>query len=79
VIWGNTFTGVYSVPVGGIDYKSFDPRNSKLCDGSDPKDQNVAGQSGWRCQYQIGSQGQGATAVGYPAYIWSNTVNGASA
>jgi hypothetical protein len=78
VIWGNTFTGDYSVPVGGIDYKSFDPRNSKLCDGSDPKDQNVAGQSGWRCQYQIGSQGQGATAVGYPAYIWSNTVNGAS-
>lgn len=78
VIWGNKFTGDYTVAIGGIDYKSFDPRYAKLCDGSDPKDQNTPGQTGWRCQYQIGSQGQGKSAVGAPAYLWNNTKNGVS-
>ena len=78
VIWGNTFTGDWSVPIGAIDYKSFDPRSVKLCDGTDPADQNVPGQSGWRCQYQIGSMGEGATAYSYPLYVWGNTKNGAT-
>src|SRR5690606_33261245 len=42
----------------------------------DPADQNVPGESGWRCQYQIGSMGEGPTAVGFPLYLWSNTKNG---
>jgi hypothetical protein len=71
VIWGNTITG-YNIPIGAIDYKSFDPRSCKLCDGTDSADQNVAGQSGWRCQYQIGTQGEGATAYSYPLYLWNN-------
>jgi hypothetical protein len=78
VIWGNTFTGDYSHAIGAMDYKSFDPRSVQLCDGTDPADQNVAGQSGWRCQYQIGSMGEGPTAIGYPLYLWANTVAGAS-
>ena len=78
VIWGNSISGDWTVPIGAIDYKSFDPRSVRLCDGSDPADQNVAGQSGWRCQYQIGSRGEGPTAYGYPLYVWSNTKNGAT-
>jgi len=74
VIWGNTFTGPYTYPIGGMDYKSFDPRNAKLCDGTDPQDQNTPGQTGWRCKYQIGSHNFGANAVGYPLYIWNNIV-----
>jgi hypothetical protein len=78
VVWGNTFTGNYSFAIGGMDYKSFDPRSCKLCDGTDSADQNVAGQSGWRCQYQIGSMGEGSTAYGYPLYLWNNTKNGSA-
>jgi hypothetical protein len=77
-IWGNSFKGSWSVPIGAIDYKSFDPRSVRLCDGTDPADQNVAGQSGWRCQYQIGSMGEGPTAYGYPLYLWANLYNGAA-
>ena len=82
VVWGNTFTGGgtwetdWSIPIGGMDYKSFDPRSLPLCDGSDPADQNLPGEAGWRCQYQIGSQGEGPTAYSYPLYLWSNTHNG---
>jgi hypothetical protein len=76
VIWGNTFTGPYQVPIGGIDYKSFDPRSVRLCDGTDPADQNVPGESGWRCQYQIGSHKEGAAAIGFPLYLWNNRANG---
>ena len=79
VIWGNTFAGDYSVVIGAIDYKSFDPRSVRLCDGSDPADQNVPGESGWRCQYQIGSMGEGPTAYGYPLVLWGNTKDGAAA
>ena len=84
VIWGNTITGPYQIPIGGIDYKSSDPRTVKLCDGTDPADQNVPGQSGWHCQYQLGSHNKGANAVSYPLYLWDNiiapvpTVNGDS-
>src|SRR5262249_9792476 len=78
VVWGNTLTGDYTIPIGGIDYKTVDPRGIPACDGSDPADQNTPGESGWRCQYQIGSQGEGATAIGYPAYLWNNTANGSS-
>jgi hypothetical protein len=73
VIWGNTITGPYGIPIGAMDYKSFDPRSVKKCDGTDKADQNTPGQSGWRCQYQIGSMGEGSTAYGYPLYLWSNT------
>lgn len=73
VLWGNTFTGDYTHIIGLMDYKSFDPRAVSLCDGTDPADQNVPGESGWRCQYQIGSMGEGPTAYGYPLYIWNNT------
>lgn len=76
VIWGNTITGDYSVPIGAVDYKSFDPRTVRKCDGTDPADQNVPGESGWRCQYQIGTMGEGPTAYSYPLYVWSNTING---
>jgi hypothetical protein len=76
VAWGNTFTGNWTIPIGAMDYKSFDPRSVRLCNGSDPADQNVAGQTGWRCQYQIGSMGEGQSAYGFPLYTWSNTKNG---
>lgn len=76
VVWGNSFSGSYSFVIGAIDYKSFDPRSVKLCDGNDPADKNVPGESGWICQYQIGSMGEGPTAYTYPLYVWSNTVNG---
>jgi pectin methylesterase-like acyl-CoA thioesterase len=76
VVWGNVVSGDVSFPIGLIDYKSFDPRSVKLCDGTDPADQNVAGQSGWRCQYQIGTLGEGATATSFPLYVWNNTYNG---
>lgn len=78
VIWGNTITGDYSVPIGAMDYKSFDPRSVRKCDGTDPADQNVPGESGWRCQYQIGTMGEGASAYSYPLYTWSNTKNGST-
>lgn len=76
VVWGNTFTGSYTYAIGGIDYKSFDPRSVRKCDGTDPADQNTPGESGWRCQYQIGSMGEGPTAIGYPLYMWNNRLNG---
>lgn len=79
VIWGNTISGDWTVPIGAMDYKTSDPRSLRRCDGTDPADQNVAGEAGWRCQYQIGSQGEGASAVGYPLHLWGNTVNGAVA
>jgi hypothetical protein len=78
VIWGNVLTGDYTIPIGAMDYKSFDSRSILPCDGADPLDQNVPGQTGWRCQYQIGTQGEGPTVINYPAYLWSNTYNGAS-
>lgn len=76
VVWGNTFTGDWTLPIGAMDYKSFDPRSVRRCDGTDPVDQNTPGQAGWRCQYQIGSMGEGPTAYGYPLYTWNNTKNG---
>jgi hypothetical protein len=79
VIWGNTISGSYSVPIGALDYKTFDPRGIRRCDGTDPADKNVPGESGWICQYQIGSHGEGATAVSMPVYLWANTINGAAA
>jgi len=81
VIWGNTFTGGgtwetdWTIPIGAMDYKSFDPRSLSLCDGTDPVDQNVPGEAGWRCQYQIGTQGEGPTAYSYPLFLWSNYNN----
>jgi hypothetical protein len=76
VIWGNTISGDYSFPIGAMDYKTADPRSLLPCDGNDPADQNTPGESGWRCQYQIGSQGEGPTAYGYPLYLWNNLYNG---
>lgn len=78
VVWGNAFTGDFTYPIGAIDYKSFDPRSVRLCDGTDPADQNVPGESGWRCQYQIGSMSEGSKAYGYPLYVWGNTLNGST-
>jgi hypothetical protein len=81
VIWGNTFTGGgtwetdWTIPIGAMDYKSFDPRSLQPCDGNDPADQNVPGEAGWRCQYQIGTQGESATAYSYPLYVWNNYNN----
>jgi hypothetical protein len=81
VIWGNNFTGGgtwetdWTIPIGAMDYKSFDPRSLSLCDGTDPVDQNVPGEAGWRCQYQIGTQGEGPTAYSYPLFLWSNYNN----
>jgi hypothetical protein len=78
VAWGNAFTGNWSYPIGGMDYKTAQPGSIPQCDGNDPADQNVAGQSGWRCQYQIGTQGYGSTATSYPAYFWNNLENGSA-
>ena len=81
VVWGNNFIGGgtwetdWTIPIGAIDYKSFDPRSLSLCDGNDPADQNVSGEAGWRCQYQIGTQSEGATAYSYPLYLWNNYSN----
>ncbi|MEZ0391085.1 MAG: hypothetical protein ACAH59_02640, partial [Pseudobdellovibrionaceae bacterium] len=75
VIWGNKMIGDYTIPIGAIDYKSFDPRSVRLCDGTDPADKNVPGETGWICQYQIGSMGEGPTAYQYPLYLWGNTEN----
>jgi hypothetical protein len=81
VVWGNNFNGGgtfetdWTIPIGAMDYKSFDPRSLSLCDGTDPVDQNVSGEAGWRCQYQIGTQSEGATAYSYPLYVWSNYNN----
>ena len=76
VIWGNEFTGDWSFGVGAMDYKTSDPRSIPKCNGSDSADQNILGEAGWRCQYQIGSQGEGASATGYPLYVWNNRTNG---
>jgi hypothetical protein len=73
---GDQLTGDWTVPIGAMNYKSSDPRGIPRCDGVDPADQNTPGQAGWRCEYQIGSQGKGSTAIGYPAYIWNNAKNG---
>ncbi|MEZ0392040.1 MAG: hypothetical protein ACAH59_07500, partial [Pseudobdellovibrionaceae bacterium] len=75
VIWGNKMIGDYTIPIGAIDYKSFDPRSVRLCDGTDPADKNVPGESGWICQYQIGSMSEGPSAYTYPLYLWGNTEN----
>lgn len=79
VLWNNSFQGDWTIAIGAMDYKSFDPRSVRRCDGSDPADQNVPGENGWRCQYQIGTQGEGATAFSYPLYLWSNTINASAA
>ena len=83
VIWNNAYvtsgsSGQYSYPIGAMDYKSFDPRGVGLCDGTDPADQNVPGENGWGCQYQIGTQGEGPTAISFPLYLWGNTLNGSN-
>lgn len=77
-VWGNTVSATYSFAIAGTNYKSADPRALPLCDGSDPADQNTPGLAGWRCRYQLGSHGLGASAVGFPLYLWSN-MHGASA
>ncbi len=76
VIWGNTIYGPWSVAIGGINYKSFTAGGlgALLCDGNDPADQNIPGESGWRCQYQIGTLYEGASAISYPLYVWNNKV-----
>lgn len=75
VIWNNKFAGSYTVPIGAIDYKTFQPGKLRPCDGTDPADQNVPGQSGWRCQYQIGTMSEGPSAYSYPLYVWNNTAD----
>lgn len=75
VIWGNTIQGSWNTPIGAVDYKTADPRYVEPCDGKDPADKNVAGQTGWICQYQIGSENEGPAAVSSPLYVWSNTYN----
>ena len=76
VIWGNRFTGDWTVPIGGLDTKTASATSIPRCDGTDPNDAVVPGQ-GMRCQYQIGTHGVGKSAVSYPAYIWDNTKDGA--
>lgn len=79
VLWGNSFEGDWTFSIGAMDYKSFDPRSVRMCNGSDPADQNVSGESGWRCQYQIGTMGEGSSAYSYPLYVWDNSKNGSLA
>lgn len=80
VIFNNTFhhigAGTLQVPISAFDYKTDDPRTFPACDGNDPLDQNVPGETGWRCQYQVGTHNEGANAVSVPAYIWGNTYEG---
>lgn len=79
VVHSNAITGDWAHPISGIDYKTVDPNvggHVLACDGTDPADKNVPGETGWICQYQVGSQSQGSTAVSYPLYTWNNTING---
>ena len=82
VVYGNSFTGWFNYAIGMRDYKTAGPWvnngtvNVLPCNGSDPLDQNVSGQSGWRCQYQVGTHNFGANTISYPVYFWSNTCDG---
>jgi len=82
VIFNNSITGTWNYGIGLRDYKTAGPKvwngtvDVKACNGSDPVDQNVPGTNGWRCQYQIGTHGVGASAVTFPLYVWSNTCDG---
>ena len=82
VVFNNAITGTWNYGIGLRDYKTAGPKvnngtvDVKACNGSDPSDQNVPGTNGWRCRYQIGTHGVGASAVTFPLYVWSNTCDG---
>jgi hypothetical protein len=82
VVFNNSITGTWNYGIGLRDYKTAGPKvnngtlDVKACNGSDPSDQNVPGNNGWRCRYQIGTHGIGASAVTFPLYVWSNTCDG---
>jgi hypothetical protein len=82
VVYNNSITGSWNYGIGLRDYKTAGPKvwngtvDVKVCNGSDPVDQNVAGTAGWRCQYQIGTHGFGASAVTVPLYVWGNRCDG---
>lgn len=89
VIYNNDFietTGTFSQCIGFLDYKTEDNREIPACNGSDPDDSNISGQSGRLCQFQIGVKYDtasipatwGAYALSDPMYLWGNTLNGST-
>jgi hypothetical protein len=91
MIWGNSTkhssVGWFNTVVDVTNLRSGDPRAFYIwdhCDGSNAWDQNVSGQSGWRCMDQVGV-GKGSYISGdYPSpphwlqqqsepmYTWQN-------
>lgn len=64
VVWNNAFAGNIQVPLGLYDYKTYDNRGIGACDGTQNEDGNTPGQSGWICQFQVGS-----SYVGVPSSL----------
>ncbi len=85
VMWGNTYPdGVFGQDIKINNVRSCnDPGGGQgKCDGTQARDQNTSGQSGYSCRDQIGrsydttlwSYPSGAYAQSLtPAYFWSNT------
>ena len=91
VVYDNTFKGSadggfrgsHTYAIAFFDYKTAEAirqlggaATGAWCNGADPLDQNVSGNNGWRCQYQIGTHFSGANAISMPVYLWGNTCDG---
>lgn len=63
VAFNNTITGSVSNPVGLYDYKTYDDRGIGECDGTQQEDENTPGESGWVCQFQVGSAYEDVTGL----------------
>jgi hypothetical protein len=83
VIFNNTFTGQFTIPIRITNYRTCSGYGafcngtwSGRCDGNDPLDGNSPGMQGYPCYDQIG-RSTGQTLE--PLYEWNNTFNGANA
>ena len=91
VVYDNTFQGAadggfrgsHAFAIAFFNYKTAEAirhlggaATGAWCNGTDPLDQNVSGNNGWRCQYQIGTHFSGANAISMPVYLWGNTCDG---
>ena len=78
VIFNNAINGGWNYGIGLRDYKTAGPKvyngtvDVKICNGSDPVDQNNPGTTGWRCQYQVGTHGFGRRTV--PSHSTSGAI-----
>ena len=62
VVFNNTFAGPHTNDITFFDYRTNDPRGQGTCNGTNEEDENSPGESGWLCQFQIGSAYQGVPA-----------------